>query len=434
MRKTFVVMIAFIMIVGLGGSFFSVPAFAESANNLDEIRNDRASLKENLSESESEVAEILIELEKLNQELQLANEQLIENQNLVDETERNIEDTLDEVSELEKEIKELEAKIEERYEILKGRIVSTQKTGGKISYLEVIFGSQSFDDFVSRVTAVNKITNSDAALMEQQQDDMQAVEDNRSEVLQKLNELNAMKLEQEEAKEFISQQIKQNDVSKQQLENKKQELTALINELEMEDSTLASLENQVRQNIVAKNAMAEAESAEKEETADDSALVQVASVEPKQTKAETVQPKENKTITPVKQESKKEVKETKAVPKEEVQEKEEPKAESKEEPKEDKKESKTFTMTSTAYTAGCAGCSGVTSTGIDLNKNPDAKVIAVDPNVIPLGSIVLVEGYGYATAGDTGGAIKGNKIDVFVPTRQEALNWGVRTVKVTIVD
>ncbi|WCS68488.1 hypothetical protein Goe16_00740 [Bacillus phage vB_BsuM-Goe16] len=93
--------------------------------------------------------------------------------------------------------------------------------------------------------------------------------------------------------------------------------------------------------------------------------------------------------------------------------------------------SNTLSVTATAYTAYCTGCSGVTTTGIDLTSHPDMKVIAVDPNVIPLGSRVHVEGYGYAIAGDTGGAIKGNKIDIFVPDRQDALAWGVRTVKVT---
>ncbi|API91909.1 MULTISPECIES: LysM peptidoglycan-binding domain-containing protein [unclassified Virgibacillus] len=93
-----------------------------------------------------------------------------------------------------------------------------------------------------------------------------------------------------------------------------------------------------------------------------------------------------------------------------------------------------FSVTATAYTASCNGCSGVTATGVDLNKDPNAKVIAVDPSVIPLGSKVYVEGYGYATAADTGGAIKGNKIDVHVPSKGEATNWGVRTVNVTIVE
>lgn len=95
---------------------------------------------------------------------------------------------------------------------------------------------------------------------------------------------------------------------------------------------------------------------------------------------------------------------------------------------------KTITVTATAYTAKCEGCSGVTATGIDLTNNPDKKVIAVDPSVIPLGTEVYVEGYGKAIAGDTGGAIKGKKIDVHVPTEAKAINWGVKTVEVTILD
>ncbi|PGY07734.1 3D domain-containing protein, partial [Bacillus sp. AFS031507] len=60
--------------------------------------------------------------------------------------------------------------------------------------------------------------------------------------------------------------------------------------------------------------------------------------------------------------------------------------------------------------------------------------IAVDPSVIPLGSKVYVEGYGEATAADTGGAIKGNRIDVFIPAEQDAINFGVKQLKVTILN
>jgi 3D (Asp-Asp-Asp) domain-containing protein len=102
--------------------------------------------------------------------------------------------------------------------------------------------------------------------------------------------------------------------------------------------------------------------------------------------------------------------------------------------KEEKPEGRTLTVIATAYTADCEGCSGITYTGINLNKDRHAKVIAVDPNVIPLGSKVYVEGYGYAIAGDIGGAIKGNRIDIHVPTTQEAFNWGVKEVKVTIIE
>ena len=95
---------------------------------------------------------------------------------------------------------------------------------------------------------------------------------------------------------------------------------------------------------------------------------------------------------------------------------------------------KTITVSATAYTANCNGCSGTTATGVNLKANPDAKVIAVDPNVIPLGSKVYVEGYGYATASDTGGAIKGNKIDVFIPSHNEAMQWGRKTVEVQVLN
>lgn len=100
----------------------------------------------------------------------------------------------------------------------------------------------------------------------------------------------------------------------------------------------------------------------------------------------------------------------------------------------DAKAKKEFTVSATAYTAYCNGCSGITKTGINLKQNPGLKVIAVDPNVIKLGTKVHVEGYGYAIAGDIGGAIKGNKIDVFIPSKADAYKWGRKNVKITILD
>lgn len=95
---------------------------------------------------------------------------------------------------------------------------------------------------------------------------------------------------------------------------------------------------------------------------------------------------------------------------------------------------KEFYVSATAYTAYCNGCSGITATGIDLRSNPGIKVIAVDPKVIPLGSKVWVEGYGYAVAGDTGGAIKGMKIDLFMPDINQAYGFGRKQVKIKVLD
>jgi 3D (Asp-Asp-Asp) domain-containing protein len=99
-----------------------------------------------------------------------------------------------------------------------------------------------------------------------------------------------------------------------------------------------------------------------------------------------------------------------------------------------KQEGRTITVQATAYTAYCEGCSGITYTGQNLRENPNLKVIAVDPNVIPLGSVVYVEGYGNAIAGDIGGAIKGNRIDVFIPNYADAISFGRKTLNVTILN
>ncbi|MDK2600563.1 3D domain-containing protein [Bacillus stercoris] len=86
---------------------------------------------------------------------------------------------------------------------------------------------------------------------------------------------------------------------------------------------------------------------------------------------------------------------------------------------------RTITVEATGYIAMCSeGCTGTTATGYDLKSNPNAKVVAVDPNVIPLGTKVYVPGYGYAVAADTGGAINGNKMDLHFATEEQANNWG----------
>ena len=94
---------------------------------------------------------------------------------------------------------------------------------------------------------------------------------------------------------------------------------------------------------------------------------------------------------------------------------------------------KKITVEASAYTASCRGCSGLTSTGFNLKTHPNDKIIAVDPKVIPLGSKVYVEGYGYAIAADSGGGIKGKKIDVFIPSKQKAIRFGVKRLVVSIL-
>lgn len=90
--------------------------------------------------------------------------------------------------------------------------------------------------------------------------------------------------------------------------------------------------------------------------------------------------------------------------------------------------SRVMEMRATAYTYLVAGRN--TASGIP----PRQGIAAVDPRVIPFGTRLYVEGYGHALAADKGSAIKGNEIDLFFPTRAEALAWGVRYVKVYVLE
>jgi 3D (Asp-Asp-Asp) domain-containing protein len=93
---------------------------------------------------------------------------------------------------------------------------------------------------------------------------------------------------------------------------------------------------------------------------------------------------------------------------------------------------KVLEMTATAYDPSAGRgryATGITASGLPAQFG----VVAVDPRVIPLGTRVFVEGYGFAIAADKGSAIKGHKIDLCFPTRRECMQFGRRKVRVHVL-
>ncbi|SMD12239.1 3D domain-containing protein [Sporomusa malonica] len=91
---------------------------------------------------------------------------------------------------------------------------------------------------------------------------------------------------------------------------------------------------------------------------------------------------------------------------------------------------KKLSMQATAYTSQDPGCGNLTKREHLLRRG----LVAVDPKVIPLGSRLYIEGYGYAIADDIGSAIKGTKIDLAYESRSEAFNFGRKMVTVFVLD
>src|SRR5690625_743665 len=208
-----------------------LPKDVAAEKSIKDIREEREDIKKDLSDAEKKVADLLIEIEELNSELDELEFILESNRQAMDEVEEDI-------SKVEKEIKQIEEKIEERFNILKKRAKSYQVSGGNISYLEVIFSSTSFNDFLSRITTVSTIANSDAELIEAQERDKEIVEEKLEELEELKNELKVIEENTEEQKESVLHK-------KESLDETKADLSKLVNKLKMKDKDLQKLEKKI---------------------------------------------------------------------------------------------------------------------------------------------------------------------------------------------
>lgn len=205
-----------------------IPTNYTYAKSLKDIREERDGIKQELSKNEQDIVEILTEMKQLDSEINILEESFRQNESAIEEVESDI-------TEVQIEIDELEEKIEERFNILSERAKAYQQNGGNISYLEVILGSESFTDFISRINAVSKITESDADIIRVQQKEQKKVEE-------KLAELEGLQAELEEMKELIKDQKDEANNKREQLKEKEIELNNITKKLKKKDRNLAKLE------------------------------------------------------------------------------------------------------------------------------------------------------------------------------------------------
>jgi peptidoglycan DL-endopeptidase CwlO len=205
--------------------------YAESVNDLEnqkaEMKRQHKGIQPNISKSDQEISQVQNELSGSDEQISQVNQAIRDNQNMIVNTEAAIVETTSEIKKLKKELSDLDNRIAKRNELLKERAKSYQASGGHVSYLEVLVGSQSFSDFVDRVGAVVMIAKADRELLEQHEDEKRDYESKQISLEKKLSELTEMKTELEGMQAQLDEQQKQYDLRKEQLLQKEETNIAL---------------------------------------------------------------------------------------------------------------------------------------------------------------------------------------------------------------
>ena len=353
---------------------------AVSASSLENIQEEKNVVEQEISQLQSEVAvsleevsQITVGLEELRQEIETQKETIIE-------TEQDIEAQ--------------EIVVQERYEYAADQLQAMQKNEINQNIIVSLLSAESFTDLLSKMVAVARLTGASEERIIEAQNEKEKLDTLQEELVAHKKTLDAKETETVQQKE--------------QLDSKVANLRTNLTNNEKQLAELTAQEENIRAEMAAKEVAAKEAAAKA--AAEQAATTKVATKEAKNVQVSTAavkQPEKSNSNTT----------QTQSAPA--------PKQES-------SSAGSWMSVQATGYSTQQPGLSTHTATGIDLRVNP--RVIAVDPSVIPLGSLVEVQGLGVYIAGDTGGAIKGRIIDIHYSSVSQALSWGRRNVNIRIIN
>ncbi|KAB7669387.1 coiled-coil domain-containing protein [Bacillus sp. B1-b2] len=246
MLKKKLVVLNTTLLLGLGSSL-TIPAIHANATQQSSISQQKSDLQSQITDAQVKIAEAQKKVEKLDAQIKRVNKAIEENQILIDETQVKMKETEEEIASLQKAITELEDRIEKRNNILKERARTFQENGGSVDYIEVLFGAESFKDFVDRVGAVATIMEADQDLIASNEKDKKEVEAKKADVETNYTKLKDMKLDLEEMQKQNVGQQESNEQAKKDLENEEASFKAEKAELEQKYGALNTQEASVQQ-------------------------------------------------------------------------------------------------------------------------------------------------------------------------------------------
>lgn len=344
--------------------------------------------------SKTQLVEVSDKLKNLNEELSKTSAEINDLQSKISTNEASIAEHKKQIEIAEEKINSLKDNISENERILSKRLREMYKNNGftAVNYISFLFESSSLSDLIDRVTACNEIIKKDTKL---------------------INTLNKQVTEQNNSKDTIS-------IKKKELENLNTETRSKL--AEVNDKKAAQIEIQQKleeekSNLIetiTKNEMALiSNDINTINTSTNYNSVNIAIINIKSTIPQiTIQSVIDAANSAIKKGEERLPTLTKGS-----------ESTSSSLSLSSYKIIATYSMEATAYTS--TAVEPTTATGSRPVHNPSGfSTIAVDPNIIPLNSLVYVHGYGFAKATDTGSAIKGMIIDVYFNTENECVAWG----------
>lgn len=362
----------------------------------------QAANAQSLSELDKEEAKLTEQSQSISTEVDAALDQVNTKYQQVEEIKTKIAKNETSLAKTNQEIKTTKLSIENRKAVVAKRLKSLQLNQTNQDKLAVLLAADNLQDLLRSIYAMGVMQNAEKEEMQRLSEESIKLKDLQEKEIKTQSDLQANKESLDSETENLNGQI---TALRQKLSDNKVALEDIANSKVVEKARLQAVKEQKEKAKLAAQKAAE----EKAQAAANKAQTQTVA---KKTASQD-QPATAKKTQPTKTaQASKTATSTKSSAA-------------------SQKGGKTMSMQSTAYSMAESVNTYFTAMGTDLRKNP--RVIAVDPSVIPLGSIVEVEGYGVALASDTGGAIKGNIIDVHFKTVQECVNWGRRQVQVTIL-
>lgn len=368
-----------------------------------------------LSDDKNKFSEVSTEAKKLDTEISDLNEEIASIKQTISNNESEISTVELEISKSNSRIIDLQSEIESNETLLSARLREIYKSGTGYATDIVVFllNSDSISDLTDRITAAKTLVELDNKVIQENKDISSELEDSKKTIEDKKETLVTLNNDVKTNLEQVSSKQKEMLDSKAKLETEMKSLNSSIaeNEEKLVSHEIAIINSSSPSSDELTNAI--------------STLSELKD----QISTPSVLKKVNDAITLAKEKLAKLSKESAMAAKNSNS--SESTSESAKSPiyQGAEKYKKTFTMEATAYTGHT-----FTTLGLKPVRNPSGlSSVAVDPNIIPLGSKVYISNYGYAIASDTGSAIKGNIIDLFMNSKEECTAFGRQTVTVNII-